>query len=186
MNLLDIIERKTNPQPWSEGEKIPWNEPGFSKRMLREHLSQEHDLASHRAELIDRRVQWIHERVLNSAPSKILDLGCGPGFYTSRLASLGHRCTGIDFSPASIEYAIEQAKQENLDCTYSEQDIRQADFGTDNDLIMLIFGELNVFRSAESEDILKRANSALASNGHLLLEPQSYETVHNTGMSQPS
>ncbi|MFH1892629.1 MAG: class I SAM-dependent methyltransferase [Candidatus Zixiibacteriota bacterium] len=186
MNLLDIVERENNPQPWSEGEKIPWNEPGFSRRMLREHLSQEHDLASHRAEQIDKRVQWIHERILRGEPSKILDLGCGPGFYTSRFANLGHRCTGIDFSPASIEYAVDHARNENLDCTYTEQDIRQADFGTDNDLIMLIFGELNVFRTAESEDILKRANSSLASEGHLLLEPQSFDAVHNTGLSHPS
>lgn len=34
-------------------------------------------------------------------PTRILDLGCGPGLYTSRLARLGHCCVGIDFS----EYA---------------------------------------------------------------------------------
>jgi predicted TPR repeat methyltransferase len=43
--------------------------------------------------------------VLQSEPQRILDLGCGPGLYTQRLASLGHTCVGIDISPASIAYA---------------------------------------------------------------------------------
>ncbi len=34
MNLMDIVNRIPSPIPWSEGEKIPWNEPGFSSRML--------------------------------------------------------------------------------------------------------------------------------------------------------
>jgi hypothetical protein len=52
MNLLDLIRRTGIPEPWSEGEKIPWDEPGFSERMLKEHLSQEHDAASRRSEKI--------------------------------------------------------------------------------------------------------------------------------------
>lgn len=42
-----MINRTKIPEPWSEGEKIPWNEPAFSERMLKEHLSQNHDAASH-------------------------------------------------------------------------------------------------------------------------------------------
>lgn len=56
MKLIDIIHRQPNPQPWSEGEKIPWNDPAFSKRMLKEHLSQAHDAASRRSETIDAQV----------------------------------------------------------------------------------------------------------------------------------
>ena len=31
---------------WAGRYKIPWDEPGFSRRMLKEHLNQAHDLAS--------------------------------------------------------------------------------------------------------------------------------------------
>jgi hypothetical protein len=34
MNLLDLIQRAPEPLPWDEGEKIPWDERGFSERML--------------------------------------------------------------------------------------------------------------------------------------------------------
>lgn len=48
MNLLDLFHRNPDPAPWQEGEKIPWHDPDFSRRMLREHLSQKHDAACHR------------------------------------------------------------------------------------------------------------------------------------------
>jgi len=119
MQLLDIVSRASIPSPWSEGDNIPWDEPGFSRRMLEEHLSQEHDAASRRFATIDQHVDFIHQRLLSGRPVKLLDLGCGPGLYTSRLARLGHTCTGIDYSPASIDYAEKQAARESLPCTYS-------------------------------------------------------------------
>ena len=47
MKLLDVVRRHPI-EPWSGVHKIPWDEPEFSARMLREHLSQEHDAASRR------------------------------------------------------------------------------------------------------------------------------------------
>ena len=56
MTLFDIIRRSANPLPWSEGDNIPWHDPDFSRRMLDEHLTQAHDAASRRFEIIDRNV----------------------------------------------------------------------------------------------------------------------------------
>lgn len=185
MKLTDIVRRPSVPRPWAEGEKIPWNDPGFSERMLSEHLSQAHDAASRRFEIIDRHVGWIHDQVLKGNPARILDLGCGPGLYTSRLARLGHLCVGIDFSPASIAYAREQAEEAGLECTYFEHDIRTADFGAGYGLVMLVFGELNVFRPEEAKGILTKACRALLPGGFLLLEPHAFNKVVEIG-SQPS
>jgi SAM-dependent methyltransferase len=185
LKLLDIIHRQSIPKPWAEGEKIPWNDPEFSKRMLNEHLSQEHDAASRRFEIIDKHVRWIHNHVLKGSPTRILDLGCGPGLYTNRLARLGHQCVGIDFSPASIAYAREQAEEAGLDCKYLQQDIRTADYGDEYGLVMSIFGEFNVFRPGEAKGILAKACRALVPNGFLLLEPHTFEKVVEIGR-QPS
>ena len=185
MKLMDIIHRQSVPKPWAEGEKIPWNDPDFSRRMLDEHLSQEHDAASRRFEIIDKHVEWIHDQVLKGNPTRILDLGCGPGLYTSRLAGLGHCCVGIDFSPASIAYAREQAEETGLNCTYVHQDIRTADYGDEYGLVMSIFGEFNVFRPGEARGILEKACRALVPNGFLLFEPHTFEAVVKIG-EQPS
>jgi SAM-dependent methyltransferase len=183
MNLLDIVQRTPAPEPWAEGEKIPWNEPGFSARMLAEHLTQEHDAASRRAERIDEQVRWIHQHLLQGRPSRVLDLGCGPGLYTQRLAALGHSCVGIDFGPASIAHARAQASANGADCVYIEGDIRSTDFGPDGsyDLAMLIYGELNVFRRTDAIAILQKAWRALAPGGLLLLEPHTFEAVREEG-----
>jgi SAM-dependent methyltransferase len=184
-DLIDVIRRQAVPVPWSEGEKIPWNDPGFSQRMLLEHLSQEHDAASRRFETIDRHTEWIHHSVLSGQLTKILDLGCGPGLYTSRLAKLGHDCAGIDFSPASIAHANEGAQADKLNCSYIQQDIRVVDFGRGYGLVMLIFGEFNVFRPTDAKSILYKAHRALAENGRLLLEIHTFDAVHAMG-EQPS
>ena len=181
MNLLDLINRSKVPVPWSEGEKIPWDDPGFSRRMLKEHLSQEHDAASRRFEKIDRHVDWIHRELLDGRPTRVLDLGCGPGLYASRLARLGHECVGIDFSPASIAYAVDVAEKDGLRCTYVREDIRTADYGTGFGLVMLIFGEFNVFRSADARRVLCKAFDALSDGGVLLLEPSTFESVKKEG-----
>ena len=183
MNLLDITRRTSHPDPWSEGEKIPWHDPSFSARMLQEHLSQEHNAASRRVENIDRQVAWIHENLLSGSPARILDLGCGPGLYTHRFAGYGHHCTGIDFSPASIDYANQQNTGDNP--IYRQADIRYADYGKGYDLVMLIFGEFNTFRPADARLILTKAHAALKLGGLLLLEPHTYDAVREIG-EQPA
>ena len=182
LDLLNIVHRQAHPKPWAEGEKIPWNDPEFSRRMLKEHLTQRHDAASRRFSIIDRHVKWIHETILNKKRSKILDLGCGPGLYSSRLALLGHKCHGIDFSPASIEYAKDHAPS---GCTFVLSDVRKAEFKQGYDLVMFIYGELNVFRPSDAGKIFKKANNALKPGGKLLLEISTYEAIEQLG-NQPS
>jgi len=186
MTLAEIVERRPVPVPWAEGDKIPWNDPEFSKRMLHEHLSQWHDAASRRFDIIDQRVDGIHKTVLNEHPTRVLDLGCGPGFYANRLAALGHECLGIDFSPASVEYARKTAEEQHLPCTFIHQDIRKADYGTGYGLAMLVYGELNVFRPADVELILKKAHAALADGGVLVLEPHTFSAVQQCGQAPNS
>jgi SAM-dependent methyltransferase len=177
MNLLDLLQRTPTPAPWAEGDKIPWNDPDFSRRMLREHLSQAHDAASRRSIIIDEHVEWIHRAVLHNQSSRVLDLGCGPGLYSSRLAQRGHTCVGIDFSPASIAYAREAARSRQLACDYRLDDVRHAEYGTDYDLAMFIFGELNPFRPEDAQHILRKAYAALNEGGRLLLEVSTLAAV---------
>lgn len=174
--LLDLIHRAPVALPWAEGDNIPWNEPEFSKRMLREHLNPDHDAASRSPGRIDRHVKWIHEEMLGGEPSRILDLGCGPGFYTSRLAALGHDPWGIDFSPASIDHA-----NQTTNLTHLLGDVRETDFGSRNDLIMMLFGEINVFKPSDVRSIFERARKALAPGGKLLLEAHTEHHIRRLG-----
>jgi SAM-dependent methyltransferase len=178
MNLEDIVNRKTGPEPWVEGDNIPWNDPDFSKRMLKEHLSQEHDAASRRCEIIDQQVEWIHQVVLFERTARIVDLACGPGLYAERLAALGHSCTGIDYSPASIAYARKNTRQKRLPIDYQQDDIRAASLPQGQDLVLLLSGELNVFSPPAARQIITKAAECLGETGHMVLE------VHAAGVIQ--
>jgi len=108
-------------------------------------------------------------------------LTCGPGLYTSRLARLGHECVGIDYAPEPIRYASEEAAREGLACTYRLADVREDNYGEGYGLVMMLFGQLNVFRRCDAHSILEKAYSALAQDGLLLLEPQRHATVERSG-----
>jgi hypothetical protein len=50
LDLAFLADLPTDPEPFADGRQIPWNDRGFSRRMLAYHLDESHDLASRRAE----------------------------------------------------------------------------------------------------------------------------------------
>ncbi len=184
--LMDIVERATEAAPWAEGDNIPWNDPGFSERMLSEHLSQDHDLASRKSETIAKQIDWILSIVPEGRAARVLDLGCGPGFYAQGLTVGGCTCVGVDFSPASIRYAREAAAAAGLDCRYILGDLRDQEFGGGFDLVMMIYGQFNVFPRDAGIKILKKAHSALKPGGRLVLEYQGAEQIRSGAQVGPT
>ena len=61
------------------------------------------------------------------------------------------------------------------------QDMRNADYGRGYGLVMLIFGEFNVFRPRDARTILEKAHAALSPGGVLLLEPHTFAAVREMG-----
>ena len=182
---LDALIDRPPMVPFAPGSGLPWHEPDFSRRMLAEHLSQEHDRGSRREEIIDQQVDWIHQVLLNGKPGRILDLGCGPGLYTTRLARLGHRCTGVDFSPASIAYAKSEAEKNQDGCEYHLADLGDADLESNFDAVLMLFGEFNTLAPADAASLLARTHSALAPSGRLLLELHFDDYVQALGEEPP-
>jgi SAM-dependent methyltransferase len=153
--------------------------------MLHEHLSQEHDAASRRSHLIEQHVAFI-ERTVLPAPSRVLDLGCGPGLYATKLAERGHEVFGVDFAPAAIEYAWGMAVSRGLSCRFEQADIRAIEFGRGYDLVMLLSGELNLFERHEAVDLLRRFAAALAPSGRVILEVHSHGAVRTRASAPPA
>ena len=182
LTLQDVLRRNMEPGPWQEGERVPWDDPAFSQRVLQEHLAQDNEAASRPNSKIKQHVAWIHKQLLGGQPAKILDLGCGPGLYTARLAKLGHTCTGIDFAPAAIHYALKNAPK---GCAYQLADMRAAEYGAGYDLVMYIFGALNLLPRADALRVLEKACQALKPGGTLLLEVSSLDSVDQIG-NQPA
>ncbi|MCM2529136.1 class I SAM-dependent methyltransferase [Shewanella algae] len=184
MNINKLISQNLPIRLLPNESKIPWNDADFSQRMLENHLSQEHDWASRKLAVIERQVDWLCSQLAPGA--QVLDLGCGPGFYTQLLAKRGFCCTGVDFSPASITYAQQQAQAAGLDIDYQLLDVRSYRPTKKFDFIMMTFGELNVFSAADAKSLLKDCANWLTPNGKLLVEVHSFDEVKRQGQTEPS
>lgn len=85
-----------------------WTDPYIQQQILKKHLDLHSDEASRRQEYIVKIVNFILQHAKPKSHS--LDLGCGPGLYTSLLADEKHTVTGIDFNKVSIKYATDKRK----------------------------------------------------------------------------
>ena len=59
---------------------------------------------------------------------RILDVGCGAGFFSVLLANEGHQVTGIDLTPAMIAQAKALAAAEGCSCTFQTADAEHTAF----------------------------------------------------------
>lgn len=59
---------------------------------------------------------------------KILDIGCGTGNYSIRLAELGYEVVGIDISDEMLDIARNKAKEKNLNIKFYNMDIYDLKF----------------------------------------------------------
>ena len=186
MILIDIVNRNSLTHPWGEGERLPFDDSSYAGKLLHEQLNPSPDNGRRSFNLIDSHVDWIHSTILGEKSSKILEVGCGPGLYTGRLAQLGHDCTGTEGSSAAVEYARGQAKGEGFQCAYIEHENYGADFGKDFDLIMMLGGGFNAYNPMDAYEFFGKAWMALNEGGILLLEPYTFDSLEQSGNREPT
>jgi ubiquinone/menaquinone biosynthesis C-methylase UbiE len=181
--LWKIYHRPDWSKPLSEAKNLPWNEPDFSERMLREHMDESHGAATRVAAERAAQLDWLWAKLALQAGSRLLDVTCGPGLYAVELARRGCQVTGVDFSPAAIAYARDLARSEGLAaaCAFIEQDVREMDFARmDFDAALFLYGQLAVFMKAEAQTLLGKIAQALKPGGRLGVELLNQKRVDKT------
>ena len=147
-----------------------WTDEHTSQQMLAFHLNGDIDVSSRRTSFIDDSVRWLNARFDLSSDSRVIDFGCGPGLYTSRLARLGADVVGVDFSPRSLEYARETARRESLGVTYVEADY--LDFQPEGrfDLVMMIMCDFCALSPTQRQAMLAKFEGLLTDKGRIVLD----------------
>jgi SAM-dependent methyltransferase len=172
--LRQIYDRPQPPVPWRDGINLPWDDPAFSERMLRQHLDQSHGAASRPLPQIRGQAQRMLEWLALTPGQRLLDVTCGPGLYAAEFGRAGVAVTGIDFGPASLRYARKLCAK--LPCAFVQSDVRHMDFaGQDFDAAIYLYGQFTVLRPAEAAAVLARIAAALRPGGRLLLEVLDYD-----------
>lgn len=168
--LSQLLELQEKPAPFTPGEPLFWNDPHISKQMLDVHLNPNIDAASRKPEVIDRTIKWLIEILGLQPDASLLDLGCGPGLYTSRLAQAGFHLTGVDYSLHSIKHASVYARENNLDIVYRYQNYLELDDENLYDAAFLIYGDFCPLNPKERAMLLKNIQRALKPNGYFVLD----------------
>ena len=173
-NLLNSAN--TKPPVFSKyTARALWTDEHTSAKMLSYHLNEDIDVSSRRGQFIDASIRWMIKHFKLCEHNRVVDFGCGPGLYTSRLAQTGAQVVGIDFSSRSIEYARRYAKQHNLDITYLEADYLTFQPHGAYDLISMIMCDFCALSPDQRAKMLSKFARLLAEDGRILLDVYSME-----------
>jgi SAM-dependent methyltransferase len=168
--LNTISQYSVKPALFEPGEARFWDDPHISKSMLEAHLNPTHDAASRRPETIDKEVRHLISSGILKKGYKVLDLGCGPGLYTSRLGEKGIKVTGVDISKRSLDYATQCAREKGLDIIYRCLNFFDIDYSGEFDAVIQTHGELGTFSDEKRDTLLAKIYTALKPEGLLIFD----------------
>ena len=78
--------------------------------------------------MAERWMKEIREQLPEGRKLKILDVGCGAGFFSILLAKDGHQVTGIDLTPDMIKNSSLLAEEEKVSCEFQVMDAENPEF----------------------------------------------------------
>lgn len=162
--LEGLLENRREPRPFELGSHPLWTDEHVSAGMLAAHLDPGTDAASRRPESVDATVAWLADRL--PAGARVLDLGCGPGLYTRRLAQAGFDVVGVDYSARSIEYA----RVHGGPARYILGDYRELTMAAKFDAVLLIYLDLGTFSPPDRHGIFERVRGWLTAGGVFLFD----------------
>ena len=170
--MFDELENiNTRPRPFEFYTASDlWTDEHTSKQMLAFHLNEENDVSSRTAVFIDRSVGWIASHFNVGTGTKIVDFGCGPGLYATRLVQKQASVTGIDFSKGSIKYAQEVAIREGLSIHYVNQNYLEYETDERFHLILMIMCDFCVLSPLQRRKMLTKFHTFLVPGGSVHLD----------------
>jgi 2-polyprenyl-3-methyl-5-hydroxy-6-metoxy-1,4-benzoquinol methylase len=147
-----------------------WTDEHTSARMLAFHLDGSVNVASRKTAIIDRSVGWMVSRFGLDESSRVADLGCGPGLYTTRLAAAGCNVTGIDFSSRSIRHAEKLARRRGVTVNHVQADYLQYETSERFDLITMIMCDFCALGPSQRQTLLDKVMTLLEPGGAFLFD----------------
>ena len=109
----------------------------------------------------------------------VLDLGCGTGSMTERLAQAGYDMIGVDLSGRMLDIALKKREKSGLDILYLQQDMREFElYGTVRAVVCLCDSLNYLLEEEELKETFRLVNNYLDPDGLFLFD---FNTVYKYG-----
>ena len=118
----------------------------------------------------ERPEKWlrqIEEQMGRKGSWRVLDAGCGPGFFTILLTRAGHRVTGVDGAEQMLEHARENAEQAGIQADFRRMDFGKLDFADDTFDLVISRNVTHIIRDHDS--VYREWKRVLKPGGKLLI-----------------
>ncbi len=117
----------------------------------------------------DQEVGFLLELLRLPAQARVLDVGCGPGRHSVRMAQAGLAVTGVDVSPRFLELAAETARSVGVGASFFEVDARRMPFEDEFDAVISLCQGGFGLMGGDDSIVLKRMCDALRPGGRLVM-----------------
>jgi SAM-dependent methyltransferase len=121
-------------------------------------------------EASDVEATLIWELLELQSGSAVLDLACGHGRISNRLAAAGATVTGLDVTPMFLELARRDAAERGIEVAYVQGDMREIPWRERFDAVISWFTAFGYFDDDTNRQVLGDVCHALRPGGRLLLE----------------
>lgn len=129
--------------------------------------------------------EWVEYLVnllqaMDYQPRTVLDLACGTGNISLKLARLGYEVSGIDGSAAMVEVAQKKAGAEGLRVRFSQGDFRTFTVEEPVELVISLYDSLNyLLKEEELTRTFRRVEGALASGGYFIFDMNTLKRIQD-------
>jgi SAM-dependent methyltransferase len=124
------------------------------------------------------QVDYIIKLLQMQDGAKILDLCCGIGRHSLEFARRGFQVTGVDRTQSYLDKARQEAKTENLNIEFINEDMRNFCRGDTFDVVLNMFTSFGYFENADDDRrVGENVYHSLKSGGKFLIEIMGKELI---------
>jgi len=117
-------------------------------------------------------------RLLPDPPATVLDVPCGDGRLTTRLAAAGYAVTGVDLIASEVEHARRAAAAAGVEARFEVGDLRALPDAGRVDALVSWGNAFGYLVPAETARSLESMRAALRPGGRLVLESMTVAEAH--------
>ncbi len=117
-----------------------------------------------------RYTQWLNRMLPFMEPGKklkVLDVGCGPGFFPIVLGREGHDVTAVDYSPGMLEKAMANCLKYGVTAKFQRMDAQHLEF--EDETFDIVVSRNLVWNLDSPEDAYREWLGVLKKGGKLML-----------------